>query len=70
MAKTAARTKKSPARKPWSNEDLGLLKKMAGKEPLAKIAKALKRTEGATRQRATSIGVSLKLPRKGRAPAK
>jgi hypothetical protein len=32
----------------------------ARKEPVAKIAKALKRTEGATRQKATVIGLSLK----------
>jgi hypothetical protein len=31
---------------------------MARKEPLAKIAKTLKRTAGATRQKATNIGVS------------
>jgi hypothetical protein len=34
---------------------------MARKGPVAKIAKALKRTEGATRQKATAIGLSLKL---------
>jgi hypothetical protein len=34
---------------------------MARKEPVAKIAKALKRTDGATRQKATVIGLSLKL---------
>jgi hypothetical protein len=43
---------------------------MAGKEPLAKIAKALKRTAGATRQKATSIGVSLRIAPEKRTPAK
>jgi hypothetical protein len=43
---------------------------MARKEPASKIAKALKRTEGATRQKAVGIGVSLSLTRKKRAPAK
>jgi hypothetical protein len=43
---------------------------MAGKEPLAKIAKTLKRTAGATRQKATNIGVSLRIAPKKRTPAK
>ena len=34
---------------------------MTRKEPVAKIAKALKRTDGATRQKAAMIGLSLKL---------
>jgi hypothetical protein len=52
MAKAVARTKKAPTRRPWSKDDVRLLKGMARKEPAAKIAKALKRTEGATRQKA------------------
>jgi hypothetical protein len=43
---------------------------MARKEPASKIAKALKRTEAATRQKAMSIGVSVSMTRKRRAPAK
>jgi hypothetical protein len=70
MAKTAARTKKAPARRPWSKDDVRLLKGMARKEPASKIAKALKRTEAATRQKAMSIGVSVSMTRKKRAPAK
>ena len=46
MAKAAVRAKKVPARRPWSKEDIRLLKSAARKEPAAKIAKALKRTEG------------------------
>ena len=42
---------------------------MARKEPASAIAKALKRTEGATRQKATALGVSLNTTR-GRAAAK
>jgi hypothetical protein len=34
---------------------------MARKEPLAKIADALKRTAGAARQKATNLGVSLNM---------
>jgi hypothetical protein len=69
MSKTKARAKTSTARKPWSKEDFRLLKSMARKEPLAKIADALKRTAGATRQKATNLGVSLSMSRK-RKPAK
>jgi hypothetical protein len=44
----------------WSAEQVRTLKSMAKKKaPAAKIAKALKRTEGATRQKAFSIGLSL-----------
>ena len=70
MAKTIARTKKAPTRRPWSKDDIRLLKGMARKEPASKIAKALKRTEGATRQKAMNIGVSVSMTRKKRAPAK
>jgi hypothetical protein len=43
---------------------------MSRKEPVAKIAKALKRTEGATRQKAAVIGLSLKLAPQKRRSAK
>jgi hypothetical protein len=51
--------KKSGTRRSWLPEDLALLKKMAGNEPLVKIAAALKRTPGATRNRATMDSISL-----------
>ena len=70
VAKAVARSKKAPVRRPWSKDDVRLLKGMARKEPAAKIAKALKRTEGATRQKAKSVGISLSMARKKRAPAK
>ena len=70
MAKLAVRNKKAPSRRPWSKGDLRLLKGMARKESLAKIAQTLKRTVGATRQKATNIGVSLRLAPKKGAPAK
>ena len=54
MAKPPVRNKKAPSRRPWSTDDLRLLKGMARKEPLAKIAETLKRTAGATRQKATN----------------
>jgi hypothetical protein len=68
--KAAVRPKKAPARRPWTKDDLKVLKSMARKEPLAKIAKSLKRTEGATRHKATMVGVSLRMTPKKRAPAK
>jgi hypothetical protein len=43
---------------------------MARREPVAKIAKALKRTTGATRHKATIMGVSLSMKPKKRALAK
>jgi hypothetical protein len=70
VAKVATRSKKAPIRRPWSKDDLRLLKGMARKEPLSKIAKALKRTEGATRHKATIVGISLRMTPKKRAPAK
>ena len=70
MAKVAVRTKKAPVRRAWSKDDLRLLKSMARKEPLTKIAKALKRTEAATRHKATISGVSLALDSRKRTAAK
>lgn len=61
--------KTSPSRRPWASDDVKMLKSMARKEPASAIAKALKRTEGATRQKATALGVSLNTTR-GRAAAK
>ena len=44
----------------WTAENVRSLKSMAKKKVSAgKIAKALKRTEGATRQKAFSMGLSL-----------
>ena len=70
MAKALVRSKKSLVRRPWSKDDFRILKSMARKELLAKIAKSLKRTEGATRHKATMIGLSLSLKSKRRTLAK
>jgi hypothetical protein len=44
----------------WSAEQVRTLKSMAKKKtPASKIAKSLKRTESATRQKAFSMGLSL-----------
>jgi hypothetical protein len=47
-------------RRAWTSENVRTLKALARKKtPAAKIARALKRTEGATRQKAFSLGLSL-----------
>jgi hypothetical protein len=52
--------KKPSKRREWTKEDVRELKTQARQKiPAAKIARALKRTEGATRQKAFSLGVSL-----------
>jgi hypothetical protein len=50
----------SKKRRPWTSVQVRELKSLAKKKmPAGKIAKSLKRTEGATRQKAFSLGVSL-----------
>ena len=52
--------KRSKKRRAWTSGEVRELKTMARKKiPASKIAKKLKRTEGATRQKAFSIGLSL-----------
>jgi len=51
---------KKTKRREWTKTDVKELRALAKqKTPAAKIAKLLKRTEGATRQRASSLGISL-----------
>jgi len=51
---------KKTKRREWTKTDVKELRSLARqKTPAAKIAKLLKRTEGATRQRASSLGISL-----------
>jgi hypothetical protein len=51
---------KNGERRAWSATDVRTLKTLARKRTRAgKIARTLKRTEGATRQKAFSLGVSL-----------
>lgn len=70
MAKKAVRRKAAPVRRVWSKDDIRVLKGMARKEPLSKIARNLKRTEGATRHKATLMGISLRMTPKKRAAKK
>jgi hypothetical protein len=52
--------KKASKRRAWTSVQVRELKALARKKtPARKIAKSLKRTEGATRQKAFSIGLSL-----------
>jgi hypothetical protein len=52
--------KKAKKRRAWTAVELRELKAMARKKtPAGRIAKKLKRSEGATRQKAFSIGLSL-----------
>ena len=69
MSKKANTEKKVVSKRSWSKEDDRLLKTMAGKEPLARIAAALKRTVGATRNRATMSSISLSTRPKKRTKA-
>ena len=53
-------SKKTTKRRAWTKEDVRTLKVLAQKKKhAASIAKSLKRTEGATRQKACSLGLSL-----------
>ena len=52
--------KMTPGRAPWTKEDVRALKAHSkSKTPAAEVAKALKRTEGAVRQKAKTIGIGL-----------
>jgi hypothetical protein len=51
---------KNSKRRAWTKEEVRTLKTLARKKThAARIAKTLKRTVGATRQKALSLGVSL-----------
>jgi hypothetical protein len=51
---------KKTKRRAWDTTDIRELKSLARrKTPAGRIAKKLKRTEGATRQKAFSMGLSL-----------
>ena len=54
--------KQNGRRRAWTSEDVRTLKALARKKtPAGKIARSLKRTDGATRQKAFSLGLSLDL---------
>jgi hypothetical protein len=52
--------KKTPGRTPWTKEGVRALRAHSkSKASAAEVAKALKRTEGAVRQKAKTIGIGL-----------
>ena len=52
--------RKNSKRREWTKKDIRELKTLArAKTPAGKIARSLKRTEGATRQKAFALGLSL-----------
>jgi hypothetical protein len=55
LAKAVVRRNTAPIRRPWSKDDVRVLESITRKEPVAKNAKALKRTDGATPQKAIVI---------------
>jgi hypothetical protein len=58
MKHPTATTTKGP--RPWSKEDVRLLKALVReKTKTSVVARKLKRTEGATRQKAATLGVKL-----------
>ena len=83
MGSPSSMSRKTPARrrvtraasaapsKPWSSQDVRTLRQMAGKEPRARIARALKRSPAAVTFKAFKLRVSLRVRGKSRAaPAK
>ena len=58
MKRATGTTTKKP--RPWTKEDVRLLKALVReKTKTSVVARKLKRTEGATRQKATVLGVKL-----------
>ena len=55
------RTRKKRSANPWTAADLKTLRRHARRESAAKIARQLKRSESAVRQKASALGVSLQL---------
>ena len=52
--------KKTPVRSPWTKDDIRQLKVYSKtRMPVVDVAKAMKRTEAAVRQKAKTIGVGL-----------
>ena len=52
--------KKAPVRSPWTKDDIRQLKTHSkARTPAVDVAKAMKRTEAAVRQKAKTIGIGL-----------
>ena len=51
---------KTPVRNPWTKDDMRQLKAHSkSRTPVVEVAKAMKRTEAAVRQKAKTIGIGL-----------
>ena len=61
MPRPRKTTKKKRIVNPWTAGDLKSLRRLAHRSHARDIAKQLKRSEGAVRQKASSLGVSLQL---------
>ena len=61
--KTTARRQPAPnpPSKPWSAQDVRTLRQMAGKEPRARIARALRRSPAAVTFKAFKLRLSLRV---------
>jgi hypothetical protein len=55
------RTRKRRSIHPWTPADLKTLRRHARRTPVSRIARELKRSESAVRQKAGSLGISLRL---------
>jgi len=55
------RTRKRRSIQPWTRADLKILRRHARLTPVPGIARTLKRTESAVRQKASALGVSLRM---------
>jgi len=70
--KTAARRRPAdaaPPSKPWSAQDVRTLRQLAGKEPRARIARALRRSPAAVTFKAFKLRLSLRVRDKSRRKA-
>ena len=61
MPRPRKNTKKKRTVSPWTPADLKALRRLARRSHARDIARQLKRTESAVRQKASSLGVSLEL---------
>lgn len=71
--KTAARRRPAdaaPPSKPWSAQDVRTLRQLAGKEPRARIARALRRSPAAVTFKAFKLRLSLRVRDKARVVGK
>jgi hypothetical protein len=56
-----ARGRKKKSINPWTAADIKNLRSLAGKRPARVIAKTVKRSEGAVRQKALALTISLRV---------